>query len=187
MARVALVLHPAGHIAESLRLVRPGHRGLKGFLFVFEGMAVGWEEIGMHSLVRYVEKPGLAIVSSFALRINPRSQPFEGIVRELVRDVALLSHPRSIHIETGSICLWDVAPLDLQALVERPVNPLPLEAHPVIKAPLFLIGVPHVPLPDKSRFVARLLEKFREKHQVVPDRVVVVHNPVVVCIAPGDD
>ena len=51
MARVTLVLHPAGHIPKGLWLVRPRSRRLERLLLVFERMAIGRKEVGVYCLM----------------------------------------------------------------------------------------------------------------------------------------
>ena len=128
-------------------------------------VAVGGNEVCVHTLVRQVEEERPRSVASL--------QPVERVVRQLVRDVALLRHLLAV---------------DVQASRRRAVRALPGEADPAVEARLRPpIVVAHVPLPHQRRLVPRLLQVLREEYGASRDRRVVVHHLVLVGIQAGED
>lgn len=125
---VALVVYPGGAVAR--HLTRRGHGGGEdeAGLAVAALVALGGDEIGMHGLVGKVQEKGLILLSC--------AEPLEGVVGQLVGDVAPLGHPAAVDVQPGR--RWQVTSL----------SP---EAHPVVKAGLRLIRLmPICHLPMKA-------------------------------------
>ena len=68
------------------------------------------------------------------------------------------------------------------------VNPLPFESDPVVKPWLRVINLTsHMPFPNKCGFISNVLKIFREKDELVRERVVVVDHPVVMGVETCQD
>lgn len=112
-------------------------------------------------------------------------QPIEGVLGQLVCDVAFARHDLAVDIEGLALTRGD---LGGRQAIRREVGSLALEADPFIKAWAWIVVVlAHVPFAEEGGLVARVLEVLGEEHQADLGVVVVVDDPVVARSLAGQD
>ena len=110
--------------------------------------------------MRQMHKVGLLL----RLLLNP----VERVISKFVGNVALLRY---------------MLPVDIQSVFLGQVRSLTFKTHPMIESGLGIVArIPHVPLTEKRRLIAGLLQITRIKNCALRDRRVVIHNPVLVRI-----
>ena len=128
-------------------------------------MALGGDELGVHGLVRQVEKERPILAALL--------QPVDRVIGQLVGDVAALRHRFAV---------------DVEAVLAGKVRALTAKADPAVETGLRRIAVAtHVPLADERRLVAGLLQMLRKERRPRRDRIVVVDDAMTMRVESGQD
>ncbi len=168
---VALVLRP--HRSQCFLAWRrvPRRRPLEALIGIAALVTSGRYEVRMHCLVRHAHIERAIGGALF--------EPLHRVVGELVGDVTLLRDAQAIDVETR---------------LARQVRALAGEADPMIEPTLRRIAfalagdvAAHVPFADERGLVARLLQVLRKEDQRRIDRMIVVHDAMLMRVEPGED
>ena len=161
---VALVAHPHGLAVVVARRVRHRRRRRERLVRVAALVPLGGHEVRMDRLVRQVEEERPLPA--------PALQPVDGVVGELVGDVAALRHGLAV---------------DVEPVARRQIGALPSETHPPIEPGLRRIALAaHVPLAHKGGVVPGGLQVLRKERRAGGNRRVVVDDAMAMRVLAGE-
>ena len=90
MTAIPLILQPARFITEVFTALHKCFRQWQFFIFVPSLMPVSWNKIRVNSLMRQRQKKGFVFLAG--------AKPIQGIIRQLVSDVAFLGHSLAVDV-----------------------------------------------------------------------------------------